>query len=66
MLQTDGQSVGFLDEKAAARYLRASVAWLRKKRRLGGGPPFHKFDALVRYSFSDLQTWTVARRKEGQ
>jgi len=53
-----------LDEKEAARYLRVSVAWLRKQRRLANGPPVRRFsNRLVRYEIGDLMEWSKSRKQ---
>lgn len=49
---------GFIDDRAAAKRLGVSAAYLRKLRRLGNGPRFYRVGGrLVRYRFSDIEEW---------
>ena len=43
--------------EAAAEYLSISVAALKKWRWEGSGPPYVKFERVVRYQQSDLDCW---------
>ena len=41
-----------------------SLAWFRRKRIEGGGPPFIRIGARVFYRRGDLRRWIIARRRE--
>lgn len=47
----------FVDEQWLARRLNASQAVVRKKRREGTGPRYHKIGRLVRYKVADIEAW---------
>lgn len=47
----------FLTEAETAVYLNMSRKWLQKERARGGGIPFLKFGAAVRYRFSDIEDY---------
>jgi hypothetical protein len=49
-----------IDEKAAATVLGLSVRTLQQWRVKGGGPPFGKFGANVRYNPEALARWIAA------
>lgn len=44
-----------------AAYLRISVRTLQSWRHRGGGPPFRKYGALVRYHGSAVLQWDASR-----
>ena len=46
-----------LNERDAATYIAFSQAWLRTKRREGGGPPFIRIDRAVRYNVAALDAF---------
>jgi predicted DNA-binding transcriptional regulator AlpA len=46
-----------LTEKEVHDYWALSVAWLRKKRRLGDGPIYLKIGKMVRYRRSDIEAY---------
>lgn len=48
--------------REAARYIGLAVTTLAKMRYLGGGPPFLKLGAAVRYEFEHLDEWLNLRR----
>lgn len=50
-----------LTEKEAAPYLALSVRTLQAWRVRGGGPPFVKLGAAVRYDVAALDQWTEAQ-----
>jgi len=52
-----------LDERQAAQTLNLSPKTLQKWRVVGGGPPFVKLNAAVRYRPEDLQAWLDARTR---
>lgn len=52
-------SDSFLDEYCAAEFLGMSVRTLRNHRFRGGGAPFKKLGAAVRYSLKDLKDWVA-------
>jgi len=49
-----------VDERAAARYLGVSVAWLRKRRLDRQPPRYRKFCSLVRYAIDDLDKYAAS------
>ena len=51
-------------ERDASRYLDLSVAWLRQRRRYGGGPSFVKIGRAVRYCTEDLDRFLQRHRVE--
>lgn len=57
-LSSDGRDV-FVDEYVAAEFLNLAVRTLRNQRWKGGGAPFRKFGAAVRYSLRDLQNYVA-------
>jgi predicted DNA-binding transcriptional regulator AlpA len=56
-----------LNEEKAAHVAAVSRGTLRRWRRQGKGPPWHKLGdepgAAVRYDGSDLMVWLASRRK---
>lgn len=44
-------------EREAARYIARSVAYLKKSRLVGAGPPFVRVRRSVTYRLSDLDRW---------
>lgn len=52
-----------IDTIAAAGRLGVTASFLRKLRRLGGGPPFYRIGSLVRYDPADLDEWLAAQRR---
>lgn len=53
----------YLDEKQVAFRLGVSKKWLQKMRRIGGGIPFHKFGASVRYAMTDILDFELGSRR---
>jgi hypothetical protein len=49
--------------KIAARLLDVSEMYLNKARVYGGGPPFVKFGAAVRYHLPTLREWAAAQTR---
>lgn len=49
-----------LDEREVSSEYSLSVPWLRKRRRLGGGPPFLKIGEMVRYWRKNVETYLEA------
>lgn len=55
-------STDLLDEKRAqTEELPMSLAWFRRARLLGGGPPFIRIGSRVFYRRSDLKAWIAMR-----
>ncbi|MBM3763447.1 MAG: helix-turn-helix domain-containing protein [Acidobacteria bacterium] len=50
-----------LDEKTVAKTLSVSLATVRRWRYVGGGPPFLKIGALVRYRIEAIDAWLEAK-----
>ena len=48
----------FLNTEQAAFYVGLSPRTLRRMRRKGGGPPFRRHAAFVRYHVADLIAWS--------
>jgi hypothetical protein len=55
MEQESSNISSILDEDGVLRNYSFKKAWLRKRRRLGGGPPFLKIGRLVRYRREDIE-----------
>lgn len=51
-----------LTETEASAYDGMSVAWHRKKRLEGGGPPYLKIGRSIRYESDALDSYFAARR----
>jgi hypothetical protein len=51
-----------MDERELARRLACSRETLRRHRRIGIGPPFHRIGKLVRYAWHEVQAWLAVRR----
>lgn len=52
------ESEPFIDDRAAAKHLSVSAAYLRKLPRTGKGPKFYRIGGkLIRYRISDLDAW---------
>jgi len=49
-----------LKEGDAAAYTGTTVAYLRRRRLEGGGPPFLRLGRMVRYRIVDLDQWLEA------
>jgi hypothetical protein len=49
--------------KVAARMLDVGESYLNKARVYGGGPPFVKFGAAVRYHIPTLLKWAAAQTR---
>ena len=49
----------FVDDREAAQFLGLSRSYLRQLRVKGGGPPFSKFGAAVRYRLGSLYAWAA-------
>lgn len=54
-----------IDELGAAEVTGMSVAWFQRKRWSGGGPPFRKIGASVRYQVGELLQWFACLRQAG-
>lgn len=54
----------YIDEKEAAQMFSMSIAWFRKKRELGDGPPYFKDGWSVRYNVEQLSNWFEQRTKQ--
>lgn len=50
-----------LDERAVSQTLSVSLATVRRWRYVGGGPPFLKLGALVRYRREAIDAWLEAK-----
>jgi hypothetical protein len=50
----------FLNTEQAAFYVGLSPRTLRRMRRKGGGPPFRRHAAFVRYHVADVIAWSEA------
>jgi hypothetical protein len=50
-----------LSEKEAAERVKLSPKYLKKRRHLGGGPPYLKLDRVVRYDPDLLDAWLAER-----
>jgi hypothetical protein len=46
-----------LSEQAVSKEYRLTVPWLRKKRRVGDGPPFLKIGRLCRYRRNAIEEY---------
>ncbi len=55
---------GFIDEAAAAEFLRQSIRTLQKWRVTGFGPQFYKTGRSVRYRRRDIDAWATDRAKQ--
>jgi len=53
----------FIDEKRVAQMLGMTRQWLQLMRVKGGGPPFHKFGASVRYDIERVEAWIASRQR---
>jgi len=53
----DTQQPEMIDTHEVARRTGMTVAWVLKKRIVGGGPPFVKLGAAVRYPVAGLDAW---------
>lgn len=53
-----------LKEKEVDAEYRLLISWLRKMRRLGGGPPFLKIGKMVRYRRADVEAFLAAHLVE--
>ena len=58
----DNAPAEFVDEHAAAAELSTPVQTLRHWRTRGGGPPFCKLGALVRYHLPTVRAWALAQQ----
>lgn len=54
-----------MTETEVADYARLNVKTLQKWRRLGGGPPFVKMGASVRYRRADVEAWLTECTRHG-
>ena len=50
------------DAEARTQELPMSLSWFRRRRRVGGGPPFLRVGTRVFYRRTDLREW-VARQE---
>lgn len=55
-----------LTETDVEREYRLGKPWLRKRRRLGDGPPFMRIRRMVRYARKDLENWLASHVVEGR
>jgi hypothetical protein len=62
MSQANTGGPRLLPEKDAADYVGMSVAFLRKRRRLGLAPSFVKFGKAVRYETPELESFIRLNR----
>jgi excisionase family DNA binding protein len=53
-----------LTVKEAAEYLRVGVQTLNNLRVKGGGPPYIKMGAAVRYDTEDLDAWIDQKKRQ--
>jgi hypothetical protein len=53
-----------LREPEVERQYKFTGPWLRKTRRLGGGPPFVRVNRVIFYRRSDLDAFVAAHRVE--
>jgi hypothetical protein len=53
----------FGDVKVAAEILDVSESYLNKLRMTGGGPPYVKFNAKVKYILPKLVPWALAHAR---
>jgi hypothetical protein len=53
----------YVDVGGAARFLSVSASFLNKLRVTGGGPPFVKIGAAVRYHVETMRNWAAARTR---
>jgi hypothetical protein len=53
-----------LSEREIEALYGLRVAWLRRRRREGGGPPFLKILKMVRYTRADVNAFLSAHRLE--
>jgi hypothetical protein len=53
-----------LKEKEVDGEYGLTISWQRKKRRLGGGPPFLKIGKMVRYRRADIEAFLAAHLVE--
>lgn len=51
-----------LTEVRVSEITGLTLAWLRRARVKGGGPPFRKLGACVRYPESDLAVWLASHK----
>ena len=54
----------YLTSREAARVLNVGTRWLRRRRALGRGPPYHVFGGQIRYAEADLHAWAERQRRE--
>jgi hypothetical protein len=54
---TDTESERMLTSRETAERLRVSESWLAKARMRGDGPPFMKFNGVVRYGERTVGRW---------
>ena len=66
MGNTDVPAHGWLNERAAARFVDMSVSSLRRWRRLGKGPKFIKLYGSVKYRADDVTAWLSSRPTGGE
>ena len=55
-------STDYMTPEEAAKYIKASLANLAKRRGDGAGPPFIRVGRLVRYRRTDLDNWMNSQR----
>ncbi len=54
--------VVLIDEKVAAERFAMSRAWFQRMRWCGGGPPFLKIGAAVRYPVVELEKYFLTKK----
>jgi hypothetical protein len=54
---------GSTNTQGAAEYLDCSESFLNKARCTGGGPPYFKIGAAVRYDYDDLEAYKQSRKR---
>jgi hypothetical protein len=59
------EQLRLLDEKQVAEILHTSVRTLRKRRLIGGGPPFIRLNRNIRYRLGDLAAYLDSRPRGG-
>ena len=47
----------WLDENEVEGQIGLKKSWLRKRRRLGNGPPFARLNRMIRYNRATLEAW---------
>lgn len=63
--RTHQDAADLVSPPIAARRIGATEAFLRKRRRLGDGPPYFKVGRLVRYRLKELDAWLESHCARG-